>query len=634
MPLAPEALGPAERILQTVLQFHDHAVHNRPGVVTTDPSTPIGVRWEFCTHKVEKNAQTGADEKVVYFLRKQGKKNLRVRAGVMGETKKNGSADVTEGGRKIGEYRRPGLFPEVVAYLYRQVAEVWKLDNEFAARWASYQFGEEHRDLKVILAAFMLVQSRRGEPVMEGGKAVFFDDDFRAVGEAMMLVRKKDGKDLNPKLLLRIRDVLRLPEVVEVNRRLGFGRSAKHAPLGRWDKAVEKWLRHREENPTMLAGLMKSGFRTTVMELAQTVRYRPETPYFFDVLRWKQNQSKDGRREISIGKEVRAAETWWGFSEAQICMLIEKEKPNYKRIVSLVPKEIGLTPAIVCAAVEFGAMSDKDLVAATPTLEDLNLLEVQTVRERWEKATRAATDMRAANVAKRVKSETAKAGLEKAADEALKKATEEAMKAMRCYVFIDRSGSMVTAIEAAKNLLPRFLPAFPADKLHIAYFNTVGTEVKLKAHTAAGVEQAFKGVMATGGTDHGSGVRALAHHKPQDDEDVIFIFIGDQQEDRTFDAVVKWAGLRPMAFGFVHTRGTDGEHRKAVEQTAANLQIPCFRIDEKTFADTYAAPRTIRALVAATPVGIRNVPMQAAPKRVSLVETIMKTELLMRPAWA
>ena len=73
---------------------------------------------------------------------------------------------------------------EVAQWMYSQVAEVWKMDNEFAARWASYQFGQEIRDMKVILAAFMLVQSRKGEPSTTNGKLEFYDDDYRDIGEA------------------------------------------------------------------------------------------------------------------------------------------------------------------------------------------------------------------------------------------------------------------------------------------------------------------------------------------------------------------------------------------------------------------------------------------------------------------
>jgi hypothetical protein len=621
-----ENLGPAERILQSVLAYTDHLIHNRPGIVVPDARTNIGARWDYATYKVEDGA------KVVYRLVKDGSKTKRVKVGTL-----SGEGVVMADGMPVAKWRDAGMFPEVAAWMYEQVAEVWKIDNEFAARWASYQYGQEHRDLKVILAAFMLVQSRKGEPVFEGGKIVFADEDFRDVGEAMMLLYKQDGKnvgkDLHPKLLLRIREVLEIPAVAEINRRLGFTRSARSATLGRWPKTVAKWLAYREQNPRLLEGLVKAGFRSSVIALAGAVGYKPESPKFFQVLRWKQKQGKDGRRVIAIGEAVAAAESWAALTEEQICQAIVKGKPNWKKIVSMVPTSVGVSRAIFMAALEAGSLSNKDLIIATPTIEELGLMGVQDVKTRWQAAVRSADDMRAANIASRVKGKDVKAELEVAADNALKKAAEEVMKGMKVYVFVDRSGSMQQAIEAAKTLLTRLLPAFPEDKVHVCYFNTVAQVITFKSRTAAGVAQAFKGVEGSGGTDYSCGVRAFAkdEFKPTDDEDVLFIFIGDQQA-APFKPAVEWSKLRPMAFGFVYTPGTDGEFRHAVDETAVELGIPCFRIDEKTFTDTYAVPRTIRALVSATPVG-RTV-ARTERVRVTLSEIILKTDILSKPAWA
>jgi len=619
-----EKLGPAERILQSVLTYTDHMVHNRPGLVMKDGRTIVGVRWDYASWKLEEGV------KVVYRLTKQGNKTTRIRAGVLGA-----DGRVTEAGLEVGRWQAPGLFPEVAEWMYRQVAEVWKIDNEFSARWASYQFSQEHRDLKVVLAAFMLVQSRKGEPVMEHGRMVFHDDDYRDVGEAMMLIydRKDDArKGLDVKLLLRIRELLELPGIAAINRELGFGKSARHAFLGRWVKAVHRWLQYREENPNLLHGLVKAGFKTSVVELACRSGYEPESEKFYEILRWKQTQAKDGRRHVAIGKAVKAAESWDKMTEEQICRKVMKEKPGWKRLISLIPPGVGLTRAIMAAAIEAGCLSDKDLVIATPTIEELGLMDVQDIKDRWQAALRAAEDMRAANIAARVKGKEAKEKLAEAAETALKKAAEEAMKAMRVYVFVDRSGSMEASIEAAIRLITRMLPAFPSDRMHVAHFNTLGQEVTFKAASAAGVAQAFRGIAGTGGTDYGAGIRALERHKPKDDEDVLFIFVGDQ-EANVFTDVVRHSGLRPMAFGFVYVAGNQQLLHRAVEDTAKDLGIPCFRLEEKMFEDTYAIPRTLRALIASTPVS-HVARQRPARQRVTLVETIARTELLEKPAWA
>lgn len=614
-----EALGPAERVVQTLLAQADHMVHNRPGVVIPAQGDPIGVKWAPVTHKEVDG------RKVVFRLEKVGKKSNKVELGTLGADGRVRDAR----NQVVGEYRSPGLFPEVAAWVWKQIADVWKLDNEFAARWASWAFAQEHRDLKVALAAFMLVQSRCGEPVRDAdGAVVFHDDDFRDVGEAMLLIRRKDGKDLNPKLLLRVGDLLSLPAIAAINRELGFGRSARSAPLGRWPKAVEKWLRHRERNPKMLQGLVKAGFRTTVMALAQRIGYRPEAPAFFEVLRWKQKQASDGRRQIAIGAEVSAAESWADLGEAEICARIVQDRPNFKRIVGLVPPSLGLTRAIVGAAVEAGSLSNADLVILTPTLEELGLLEVEFVEARWTAAVAAAENQRAAHIAARVANREVRDKLVEAADAAVTKAVEEVARGLRIYFFVDISASMTQAIESAITYVTKLLGGFPLDKLHVAVFNTAGREVQIKHASSVGVAAAFRGLSAGGGTDYGAGVKVLAKRARAADEDALFVFVGDEQAGE-FSRAVRDSGLEPVAFGLLKVSGTDRD--RCVRETALRLDIPCFEISSGIFDDPYAVTRTLRNLIAATPVG-RGA--QAAAPRVALVETILGTELLTKPVWA
>jgi hypothetical protein len=618
-----ETLGPAERIIQTLLAYSDHMYHNRPGIVTVAPTSVTGVVWQAAARKLQ--TVDGVEGIRVYRLDKRGAgkkaRSLRTLVGTLTQ----GGAVVGADGRKVAELRDAGIFSEVAAWAYRQVAMVWKLDNELAARWASFAFADKNtsRDMKVVLAAFMLCQSRRGDPVKDNGAVVFFDDDYRDVGEAMALL--PGGFDL--KLLLRIREVLELPEVAAHNRELGFGRSAREAHLGRWPKVATKWLRFREHNPRVLDGLLKSGFRKSLMKLAKAVGYKPVSPEFFRKLRWAQDQAADGRRVFAIGEKVEAADAWAGLSEAQVCERIVRERPTFKAIVGRLHD--GITRAIVAAAVEAGSFSDKDLVIFTPTLEELGLLQVRDIRERWERAVRSAEDQRAANVARNVRSQATKEALQQGADNAVRAAVADVMTGIRVYFMVDISSSMNNAIDEAKQHIEKFLSGFPADRLHISVFNTGGREVTLKHASAAGVAQAFRGITAGGGTDYGAGVRALQHHKPQVDEDVLFIFVGDEEAGPFTDAV-RLSGLGPMAFGFVKVR--HAPQYSAVTTTAAELGIPCFLIHEKTFADPYAIPRTVRALVASTPVG--KAPMGVGSARVSLVEQILKTDLLKKPVWA
>jgi hypothetical protein len=611
-----ETLGPANILINTLLTHADHLYHGRPGIVVPDRTSPTGVSWSAATFKMEGGVKNA------YKLALTGKPEF------FGIIQANGDIVGTNGAVR-GTYRQPGLFPEVAEYLYRQILTLYKLDQEFVARWASYAFGETHRDLKVVLAAFLLVQSRKGDSIRdEAGKVLFRDTDFRDVGEAMLLLLKK-GCDFNPKMLLRVGDLLSLPVIAQINREAGFSNSRKPF-LGRWPSVVEKYLLHRENNPKMLQGLVgKAGFRTTIQELAQRVGYKPQSAAFFEVLRWKQKQAADGRRTIAIGAEVAAAETWTGLTEAQICEKIVANRPGWKRIVGMLPSSVGVTSAIVVAALESGALSDQDLIILTPTLEELGLTDVEPVKSRWTAALAAAENQRAANIARRVQTTEVKQALENAATAVVTKTTEKALRGLRLYVIVDISGSMQTAIAEAKNCISKLLGGIPLNKLHVSVFNTTARVVEIKHASPQGVAAAFQGISAGGGTDYGSGVRALAGFKPAADEDVLMLFVGDEDQYGTFDGAVTQSGLNPVAFGLLKVGSTPYAH--IVRETAARLGIPCFMIDMNIFSDPYAIPRTLQNLIESTPVG-KSTPT-AAP-RVNLVDVILNTPLLVKPVWA
>ena len=616
-----EALGPAEVILQSLTTHLDHMVHNRTGVVVPDARTKIGVRWSHAIWRKE------GDDKVVYLRAIKGSRKNETRIGVL-----NDDGKVMNGTSEVGEFRKPGLFPEVAAYMYKQVAEVWKMDNEFAAKWASWAFPREHRDLKVVLAAFMLCQPRAGEPVMEDGKVLFHDDDYRDIGVAMCLLRGKH--DLDPKLLLRVGKLLRLPQVKEINFDLGFAKSNRHPFMGRYTTAIKFWLSHLEQNVKLLEGLVKKGYRTTVMKLASMSRFKPETEKFYEVLRWKQAQSKDGHRTLAIGKDVKAAESWADLTEEQICEKIVAEKPNYKRLVGMLPQEMGLTQAIMAAAIEASSVADNDLIMLTPTLEELGLLEVKDIKDRWTEATTKAENQRAANIARRVKKDSLKETLQDAADTAVKKVLEEVTREMIVYVIVDKSGSMHRSLEAAKGYLKKFLQGFPLERTFVSVFNSYGSELALKAASAAAVDHAFKSHRAGGGTDYGAGFTALSHHKPTPEQDLLVLFVGDEGDysgPMRLVRAVQRSDLNPVAFGLLKVPGDNGN---CVRGAARHLNIPCFMIEEEMFGDDpYSVPRVLSNLIASTPVGQApaGTPVR---KRKTLVQEIMETPLLTKPVWA
>ena len=242
-PLPESQMGPAERLLDVVLGGSAHLWHNRPGL-------EIGGEWKPA---------------------KAGTKN----------------AAKPDRGKPV----KPGLHVSAAVGLYSRLLEIHKLNAELMAHLASYALVEtDWRDLKVACAALMLVQARSGAPVHDDdGSVAFYDDDFRRIGEAMVLwYQRKSNRMLTPKAVLRVAELLETPEIAALNRAAGFGDpAAKRAPLGRWPKAAAKWLALRETNQPMLSGLVKAGYKSTIKNLARKIGYKPRSPAFFSVLGWK-----------------------------------------------------------------------------------------------------------------------------------------------------------------------------------------------------------------------------------------------------------------------------------------------------------------------------------------------------------
>ena len=112
------------------------------------------------------------------------------------------------------------------------------------------------------------------------------------------------------------------------------------------------WLEFRETNLSLLEGLRKAGYANTVKNLARMVGYKPKSKRFFEVLGWKQKQAAEGHRSIGLTDlEIRKL-TFEGLSEKEICEKIVAEKLGWKQVMGMLPKAIGLTPAIFVALLD------------------------------------------------------------------------------------------------------------------------------------------------------------------------------------------------------------------------------------------------------------------------------------------
>lgn len=580
-PLLPEAqLGPAEKLLDLVLSSSAHLWHNRPGI-------EVAGLWQPRPKK--------------------------------GMPRPKSARDVA-----------PGLHVAAAVRLYEKLLEIYRLNVDLMAHFASYALTQtDWRDLKVACAALMLVQSRSGQPVKEDdGSVAFYDDDLRQLGEAMLLFyEKKSTRMMTPKAVLRVAQLLETPEIAALNRKAGFGDPAsKKPPLGRWKRAAQKWLAVRENNPAMLKGLVKAGFKETIKDLSRKAGYKPAAQSYFEILGWKQKQAEGGHRTVGLGKlNIEKQERFDGLSEAEICEAIETQRLSYKDVVGRLPKDLGLTPAIMAAV--FPSLSDRDLRILTPTLEELGLMADPEIRARWEKAIGTATDQRALNIAKNVRSKEIREKLQEAADVAARSAVTEATKDVdvRVMFLIDKSGSMQGAIEQSKEALTKILAGFPLEKLHIATFDTMGTVLTPKAATRAAVQHMLKGINADGGTVHGAGVRAIAGagvvFPPT--ARVVVIVVGDEagESGDQLARAFRESGFEVSALAMLVSVAGHGARGNTVRTCATFMRVPFSEVNVSAFDDPYQVTRVLKAFLDA-PVAVGAAPQQG------WVERVMKTKLL------
>lgn len=575
-PIPENQMGPAERLLDLVLNSSAHLWHNRPGVEVDGAWYPA-----------------------------KGRRRMQ------------------------GNPVKPGLHASAAIKLYRQLLEIYQLNPELMAHFASYSLKEtDWRDLKVACAALMLVQNKSGEPVREDdGTVAFHDDDFREIGEAMVLhYERKSVRMLTPKAVLRIAELLEHDEIAKLNKQAGFGDPAsKKAPLGRWKKVATRWLSYRETNRKMLEGLVKAGFKQTIKKLARKIGYKPQSADFFALLGWKQTQAESGHRELGLDGELELikAERFDGLSEAEICEAIVTQGLSYKEVVGRLPSDIGLTAAIMVCLLP--SLSDRDLRQLTPTLEELGLLTDREIRDRWEAAVKTATDQRALNISKNVRNQELKDKLEEAADNAAKAAVAEATAELdvRVMFLIDKSGSMHAAIEQSKEALSRILAGFPLSKLHIASFDTMGTVLSPKAASRVAVQHMLAPIKAGGGTLHASAVHALHRSgvRVPDSARLVVIVVGDEAGERgeSLAQTFRDLGYKIDAMALLLSARYRGE---TVRTCSRELSVPFSEIKADQFDDPYHVPRVLKAMLEA-PVATVGGSMTSG-----LVEKVMATPLL------
>jgi len=257
------------------------------------------------------------------------------------------------------------------------------------------------------------------------------------------------------------------------------------------------------------------------------------------------------------------------------------------------------------------------------------------IRKRWEKAIAEATDQRALNIAKNVRSNELKTKLEEASDNAAKKAVAEASRAdqpVDVMFLIDKSGSMEGAIDKSKEALSRILAGFPQERVHIASFDTIGTVLRPKAPTRAGVQHMLSSIKAGGGTVHASAVRALyqAGVRIPTGHKLIVIVVGDEAGEDGSHLARAFGEMGYDVAAIAILVSVSGTRGMTVQETARALSVPYSEVQIDQFDDPYNVPRVLATLLEAPKLGPGMT--GGAYAQSAWLEKVLKTPILQLPS--
>ena len=360
----------------------------------------------------------------------------------------------------------------------------------------------------------------------------------------------------------------------------------------------------------MLQGLVKAGYKETIKNIARKAGYKPESA---GVLRGARLEAEAGVRRTPRGRPVGALklqkrERFDGVSEAEICEAIVEQKLSYKDVVGRLPKDVGLTPAIMVALLP--SLSDRDLRMLTPTLEELGLMAEPEIRARWEKAIAEATDQRALNIAKNVRSKELKEKLEEASRQrgARRPSPRRPPSSRRrCDVphrQVRLDGGRDRQVEGGAVADPRGLPRRASCTSQ--RFDTMGTVLKPKAPSRAAVQHMLAGHQ--GGGRHGARVGACARStragvRVARGSKLVVIVVGDEAGEDGAQLARAFGECGYQAAAMAVLVNVAGARGRTVQDCARSLVVPFSEVNIDQFDDPYQVPRVLRALLEAPKLG-------------------------------
>lgn len=463
-------------------------------------------------------------------------------------------------------------------------------DPFFLSRLTSYVFKNSlSKDLQVFTAYVASLSSADGTAFSPGSK--YTKPNLRYVSGAALQM-------LDPKLALRVAEIATDKFAVK-----DYLNEAQHFPSA-LRTAFEKYLKYREANLEIVRGIKKVGLGNTYINLYRILHKAPSDEVA-SILRWNQKN-----KDITFEKTQFDFE---GKTDLQIAKLIRKNKLPVLGVLGALKK---VSPVIAVALLE--QCTGNQAVILQKTFSDQGVLDDPEVLKLYEeKVATAKTALDRAETVSKDASEKVKEILKKTRSDVRK---EQVGDIGKIFLHIDVSGSMEESLEVAKDkgAIIAEVVQNPKENFMWGMFNTGGELLPLPETFEA---DAFRAILfgrhAGGGTDAFQLYPAAREFGADVD-----VFVSDMAHNigplalRVADFHRQFPQFsKPKACVIIKVAGDSGEVLKTEYESAG---IPVSVMTPNTLNNSALVAQSIR---------------EAIKGPVSVIEEIMKTDLLELPHW-
>jgi len=370
--------------------------------------------------------------------------------------------------------------------------------------------------------------------------------------------------------------------------------------------AIAHYLKTRENNIRQFDGAALRA-RDDLKHLYASLRLKPgprAQAILFD-------EQPPENSPLAALKKLAKAES----AEEQALIILDNKIPYTTAIGAI--KHV--TPALLVALIN--SMSPQEVINNMAALKRRGAMDDKDVKELIDqKLAEAASDKRVSTMKAKKAIEAAKMDeeSERILTEVTDKRIADKVEIKRATaLFVDKSSSMTSAIEVAKQLAALVSAVITAD-FHVYAFDTAAFEVKAEVKKGqrpalSDWEKAFKFIKANGSTSIGAALAKMTRDRVYAEQVVIVTDEGENTAPYFRDAWTEYGAVMKTALSVIIVQVGGSNHSFVTGLQSRGIEVMRYQFQ----GDYYALPNVL--------------PLLAMPSKAELVELIMQYSLPTRP---